>query len=187
MKTEFDKLLCERYPKLMVNRNKSMKETCMCWGFECGSGWFNILNMLMNNIQNHIDWSERNHQRDAEYNAMISQAMAGDITNLEKYFGGYLNAEERMQEALNRGLREVEPIVPQVTVDQVKEKFGSLRFYYSGGDPYIRGLVSMAESMSSVTCETCGNPAEVQNDGGWYRSICNACEEQKLLKQGYEE
>ena len=29
MKQELDKLLCERYPKMMVNRNKDMKETCM--------------------------------------------------------------------------------------------------------------------------------------------------------------
>ena len=50
MKQELDKLLCEKYPKMMVNRNKNMQETCMCWGFECGDGWFNILDQLMGNI-----------------------------------------------------------------------------------------------------------------------------------------
>jgi hypothetical protein len=154
MKQELDKLLCERYPKMMVNRNKDMKETCMCWGFECGDGWFNILDQLMGNIQHHIDWKNR-----------------------------------------------TEEVVPQVTLDQVKEKFGTLRFYYSGGDDYISGLVSMAESMSGVTCEGCGNPGK-QKGGGWIKTICEPCETKreaehtkrleeyefkKILKEGGEQ
>ena len=35
-----------------------------------------------------------------------------------------------------------------VEVDQVKEKFGQLRFYVTGDDDYVRGLVRMAESIS---------------------------------------
>lgn len=74
-------------------------------------------------------------------------------------------------------------VVPQVVVQQVKEKFGTLRFYYQGGDDYISGLVSMAESMSGVTCEGCGNPAttsEVDPEKGitgWIRTQCKPCEE----------
>ena len=108
----------------MVNRNKDMKETCMCWGFECGDGWFQILNQLMGNIQHHIDWKNKDGE-----------------------------------------------VVPQVTLDQVKEKFGRLRFYYTGGDDYVRGLVSMAESMSGITCEECGKPG-TQTSGGWIKTVC---------------
>lgn len=61
--------------------------------------------------------------------------------------------------------------VDQVVVDQVKEKFGTLRFYYHGGDDYISGLVSMAESMSGITCETCGKPG-TQTSGGWIKTAC---------------
>ena len=126
MKQELDTLLCERYPKLMVNRNLPMQETCMCWGFDCGDGWFNILDQLMGNIQHHIDWKNKK-----------------------------------------------EEVVAQVTLDQVKEKFGTLRFYYSGGDDYIDGLVTMAESMSGVTCEECGLPG-TQTQGGWIKTACAA-------------
>jgi len=66
----------------------------------------------------------------------------------------------------------VPELVPQVTLDQVKEKFGTLRFYYSGGDDYVRGMVNMSESMSAVTCETCGNAGELR-DEGWYYVSCN--------------
>ena len=128
MKQELDKLLCEKYPKMMVNRNKNMQETCMCWGFECGDGWYNILNQLMGNIQHHIDWKNRK-----------------------------------------------EEVVAQVTLDQVKEKFGTLRFYYSGGDDVIDGMVRMAEAMSGVTCEECSAPAQTHGPG-WIRTICEPCE-----------
>ena len=128
MRQELDSLLCEKYPKMMVNRNKHMQETCMCWGFECGDGWFNILDKLMGNIQHHIDWKNRK-----------------------------------------------EEVVAQVTLDQVKEKFGTLRFYYSGGDDAIDGMVRMAESMSGVTCEECSAPAQTHGPG-WIRTICEPCE-----------
>ena len=79
---------------------------------------------------------------------------------------------------------------PQVTIEQVKEKFGSLRFYYQGGDEYIMGLVSMAESMTGITCEECGNPGETRHDG-WVHVSCDACEakreEAKLLREGFEQ
>ena len=162
MRQELDKLLCEKYPKLMVNRNKPMIETCMCWGFECGDGWFNILDRLMGNIQHHIDWKEKQRQWAIDFNS----------------------------KAAPEAMREVPEIIPQVTLDQVKEKFGTLRFYYSGGDEYISGLVSMAESMSGVTCEECGSPGETKGQGGLV-TLCEthraAREEKNLIKQGFEQ
>ena len=147
MRQKLDKLLCEKYPKMMVNRNKDMKETCMCWGFECGDGWFNILDQLMGNIQHHIDWNNKNFEK------------------------GYKQYKQ----------------VPQVTLDQVKEKFGTLRFYYSGGDDEISGMVRMAESMSGVTCEGCGNLGE-RRGGGWVHTYCTPCEEaRELARKQYDE
>jgi len=86
-----------------------------------------------------------------------------------------------------------ETVVPQVVVQQVKEKFGTLRFYYQGGDEYIAGLVSMAESMSGVTCEKCGNPG-TRTGGSWVKTACKEHggidydeSEDEYLKQGFEE
>jgi hypothetical protein len=58
--------------------------------------------------------------------------------------------------------------------DQIKEKFGGLRAYYSGGDHYIRGLVSMAEMMSYKICEVCGNRGK-PNKSGWISTLCDSC------------
>ena len=183
MKQELDKLLCERYPKMMVNRNKPMKETCMCWGFECGDGWFNILNQLMSQIQHHIDWKEKQRAGAIKYNEMAAQAKAGNFDLFEETMKALPNdeyKEKRLAEIVAGDFRPVPESIPQVTLDQVKEKFGTLRFYYQGGDDYISGMVSLAESMTAVTCENCGNPGSCRG-GGWVHTYCTPCEEAREL------
>jgi hypothetical protein len=196
MKQELDEYLCKVYPKMMVNRNLHMTETCMCWGFECGDGWFPILNQLMCNIQHHIDWRVRQREVAIKFNEMTTQLKAGDSTLFDEAMKDVINQEykeQRRQELIEGSLREIPELVPQVTLDQVKEKFGTLRFYYSGGDDYISGLVSMAESMSGVTCETCGKPG-TSTGGGWIKTACKEHggqdfneSEEDYLKQGYEQ
>jgi hypothetical protein len=80
---------------------------------------------------------------------------------------------ERQQTKLYDWETEIVPPVPQVVAVQVKEKFGGLRFYYDGGDQYIRGVVSMACSLSNKTCEVCGNTGS-HTSGGWIRTLCEA-------------
>ncbi len=55
MNEMLDKKLCEAYPKIFVNRNASVQTTSMCWGFQHGDGWYNIINNLCRCIQHHID------------------------------------------------------------------------------------------------------------------------------------
>jgi len=196
MKRELDEYLCKVYPKMMVNRNKSMQETCMCWGFECGDGWFQILNQLMGNIQHHIDWKERQREVAIKFNRMSEQLKAGDSTLFDEEYKDLIGSdfkEKRRQELIDRYPILIPEPIPQVTLDQVKEKFGTLRFYYSGGDDYIRGMVSMAESMSGVTCETCGKPG-TRTGGSWIKTACKEHggidyeeSEEDYLKQGFEE
>ena len=188
MRQELDKLLCEKYPKMMVNRNKDMKETCMCWGFECGDGWFNILDQLMGSIQHHIDWKEKQRRWAIEYNEMAAQAKAGNFDLFEETTKAQPNdqyKEQRLAEIIAGDFRQVPESIPQVTLDQVKEKFGTLRFYYSGGDDYISGMVSLAESLTGVTCESCGNVGE-QRGGGWIHTYCTPCEEVREAKRAKE-
>jgi hypothetical protein len=204
MKQELDKLLCERYPKMMVNRNKPMMETCMCWGFECGNGWFNILDQLMGNIQHHIDWKVKQRDGAIKYNEMAAQAKVGNFELFKEDMKALIDdeyKEKRLGEIVAGDFREVPNLIPQVTLDQVKEKYGTLRFYYSGGDDVIDGMVRMAESMTEVTCEECGNVGE-RRGGGWIHTFCTPCEEarelarqkaneeyefKKLLKEGNEQ
>jgi hypothetical protein len=60
---------------------------------------------------------------------------------------------------------------PPVTIDQVKEKFGTLRFYYSGGDEHIASIVSFAEVLTGKVCEETGAPADLVRRGYWYKTL----------------
>jgi hypothetical protein len=85
-----------------------------------------------------------------------------------------------------------EQVCPQVVVEQVKEKFGGLRFYYEGGDEQIHGMVRMAEEWAGMSCEDCGAPGK-RRGGGWVRTLCdkheaerNARIEEQARKDGLE-
>jgi len=67
--------------------------------------------------------------------------------------------------------RETRPVVEQVVVAQIKEKFGGLRFYYEGGDEQISGMVRMAEAWASRACEECGAPGTAGGKG-WIKTLC---------------
>jgi hypothetical protein len=174
MKKDLDEMLCAAYPQLFVNRHADMQTTAMCWGFECGDGWYNIINNLCGNIQSHLDHAQKQRESAIKYNAMATQCKNGifDLFDEEyKKFTSQTFKDDRLNDIIQDDFRTVPDAVQQVVVLQVKEKFGTLRFYYSGGDDYIRGLTSMAESMSGVTCETCGNPGR-RVGGGWITTLC---------------
>lgn len=71
---------------------------------------------------------------------------------------------------------------PQVVVEQIKEKFGGLRFYYQGGDDQIHGMVRMAEAWASVACEECGSPGE-RRGGGWIKTLCDTHAQEREAKR----
>lgn len=67
-----------------------------------------------------------------------------------------------------------------VVASQIKEKFGTLRFYwYTDHDEShwdkIKAAVRKAESESARTCEQCGRPGREVNRGGWLSTMCMEC------------
>ena len=62
-----------------------------------------------------------------------------------------------------------------IKIKQIKEKFGTLNFYYEGGDTFISGLVCMTSQMSSKTCEVCGTMDNIGRTNGWVKYICQDC------------
>jgi hypothetical protein len=136
MNNELDAKLCKEFPEIFAQRNMSMQDTCLCWGFECGDGWYQIIHDLCSVIKNHI-WNLNN--------------------NID-----YKNKKEGKQE-------------PHVDCQatQVKEKFGTLRFYTNYEDDYIAGAISMAEHVSAHTCEVCGKQGRSRVNHGWHYVSCD--------------
>jgi hypothetical protein len=172
MRKELDEKLCSKYPKIFRDRRGNMQTTAMCWGFEHNDGWYNIIDKMCANIQHHINVS-RKHRFDAlVYNRTLCRVAKGDYTiynQLSKW------KQEQIDEALKDPepqLKKVPETCPQVVATQVKEKFGSLRFYYYGGDDIVAAFVNMAESMSHVMCEMCGAPGS-ERGGGWIQTLCD--------------
>jgi hypothetical protein len=69
-------------------------------------------------------------------------------------------------------------------VEQIKEKFGSLRFYaLPDGVPAhlheaFRDRITAAEAESCRTCEMCGAPGAIESrrpNGGWIKCLCPTC------------
>ena len=84
--------------------------------------------------------------------------------------------------------RKERPVIEQVVIEQIKEKFGGLRFYYQGGDDAIRGMVRMAEAWADHTCEECGKPGKSRNTG-WIKTLCDehAAEREARYKERFGE
>lgn len=61
---------------------------------------------------------------------------------------------------------------------QVKEKFGTLRFYMTYENDAISAAISVAESISHKTCETCGKPGTLRQ-GGWLLTLCDEHHEEE--------
>lgn len=61
---------------------------------------------------------------------------------------------------------------------QLKEKFATLRFYYSFEGAQFRTY----EAKSKTVCEKCGSTdsATIRRDFGWWRTLCKACYEKRM-------
>jgi hypothetical protein len=158
MNEELDKQLCEKYPLLFKDRNGDMRTTAMVWGFEHGDGWFNIIDVLCWHLHRKYDDAVSRHEH--------------LVTRLGKpLFGekGVAVTQEDVDDVKAKMEEEAEKVP---TVVQVKEKFGTLRFYVNGATEEQHHYISFAEAMSSRTCETCGSPGKRLG----HRWIYTSCE-----------
>jgi len=62
-----------------------------------------------------------------------------------------------------------------IKVNQIKEKFGGLRYYVSHGDDDVWDIIREAERKSYITCEMCGAPGKIDEEESWSRCRCEDC------------
>jgi hypothetical protein len=159
MRRELDAQLCEKYPLIFKDRNADMRTTAMCWGLECGDGWYNIIDILCGKLCS--EWlsakSRYDFIKDRVGEKMYGNASGDTITQ------GEID--------LRKQIMEEEASKVPVAV-QVKEKFGGLRFYVQAATDKHYNFISFAESMSYRTCEECGAPGKTYTDG-WHRTMCD--------------
>ena len=95
MKPELQNKLFEKYPKIFRQKDLDMKQTLMCWGMECGDGWYNIIDVLCCQVQNHLKHNLKKDQDPAAVNVEAVQVK-------EKYGGlrFYYNGGDEFIEGL---------------------------------------------------------------------------------------
>jgi hypothetical protein len=95
---------------------------------------------------------------------------------------GYPGCEEGWRDLLERACGRIEAALAEggtFYVFQIKEKFGTLRFYWYGDvspetKSKIDEAIALAEARSACTCETCGEPGRLHQISGWYKTACSA-------------
>ncbi len=80
------------------------------------------------------------------------------------------NLSQKLENLINENNSEEEDFFSYAI--QVKEKYGSLRFYMSYATEEMFKLIDIAEKESKNTCEVCGKFGKL-NDGPWYQTLCS--------------
>ena len=75
----------------------------------------------------------------------------------------------------NKWLKEGEKPYPQIEAQQIKEKFGGLRFYINGARSEENAIIQFAENLSFNICEKCGSTDNVSQTKGWITTLCKKC------------
>ena len=172
MNLELESKLVKKYPKSFRDIYSDPKKSCMAFGCDHGDGWYSILNAAFSSLKD-------------KYDRYITDMDTSNST-LIKYH------------------------IPHVVAKQIKEKYGRLVIYWDLSFPraftrlckkypktmdkiitefygYIDGVIRMAEQVSVVTCEECGNPGSLCTTSGdyrgWHKTLCPICEKKYNYKK----
>ena len=180
MKAELQNKLIQKYPKLFqdVLDGKGPTETLMCFGCECGDGWYDLLDSTLAAIYNHCENEERRREerfKEKHTFRYWRRAWFDLKWTLRQWWYNWFPAEGDDYEFFR--------------LSQVKEKYGGLEVYTWSCDDFVDGAVSVAENMSLKLCEKCGDPGQpnyldengehIPDFGGWIRTRCKNDEEDR--------
>jgi hypothetical protein len=185
---ELEKKLFEKYPKIFADANKSPQESCMAFGLEVGDGWYNLIDILCEALTYTFTTSIEVDEEDGKRLGLEANRWKND--DKDRYFF------------------KVE--APQVVASQVKEKFGTLRFYYhlkfdeantslaaTKKYPdlekinrrycdYIDGIIHFADIASAHVCEVSGEKGELMVRGGCFKTFSQKVVNESQKLDGYK-
>jgi ribosomal protein L37AE/L43A len=98
-------------------------------------------------------------------------------TKYNKWFG--FECEDGWYEMLNEMSEKIQEVIKNNNfhsfgVFQVKEKFGSLRYYTMGSIPEIDEIIDEYEEKSCHICEVCGKTGTIRNISKyWLKCVCD--------------
>lgn len=149
---EFDNYICKKYPVMFEGRKKSMRESCLFFGFEIGKGWYWILADLCEKL-------------DVIYKKTGIYAPFSQVK--EKYgeacFYHGVEMKSNIFQRLYRRLRR-------------RDWYGRDEKKFRAWSEIIDTLCSEAEELSSYICDSCGESIDGPiRIGTWYYGTCEEC------------
>lgn len=138
----------EEYNKLVALEPKYFKN--LSYGIEfSGDGWAPLITYI-------VECAKAEESRAAYYKALLTSSL--------------IKRERIISEAINLA---IEYNSFNFYFTQIKEKFGTLRVYYSSGNQRLDQIISAVEFVSSSTCVRCGIVSSKKKHK--YTNMCEEC------------
>lgn len=196
MEEDFEMRLMNKYPSLF-SKNELGELECPC-GIWVPQGWEKTVDSLCGAI---VDYTTLTYRQGQEILSkkyylwhvphFLFKKIHYKIINLFPKLNGYelnkpfYNFLHKLSANALKHAKWIKIYPPAVKIEQIKEKYASLRFYYTGGDKQVEGMVHMAEYLCSKTCEASGEEGALCIRGGWLRTLSPKLLEQEPYK-GYK-
>ena len=113
------------------------------------------------------------HEEFDEYLISID-GLISNYTGTKITSHGFFEVGDGWLELIKNLIQELISIGWDKNIDQVKEKFGELRFYSNLNDEMYE-IVKKYCKLSKITCDKCGLPGEIISNKGWLRCTCENC------------
>lgn len=158
MKKELVVELIKRYPELFME---------VSFDISCGDGWFNIIDMICLEL-----YSDYNSAK-----SIYETCLQNTGTKLYPWIESSPLVTAAMIKDSYEEMHKRFLALPKIS--QIKEKFGSLRFYASGVCESTQHKIQFAELLSTKVCEVCGSSAPNQvmcYSVGYRKTLCNSCQ-----------
>ena len=84
MNPELDVKLCDKYPAIFRDRHGDIQSSCMPWGFECGDGWYWLIDRLCGCVQSYTKANSRLNDIPQVVATQVKEKFGG----LRFYYGG---------------------------------------------------------------------------------------------------
>jgi hypothetical protein len=225
MKRELEEKLWKEFPLLYSGRTDPITQNLMGFGFECGSGWYQLIYNLSSQLEvliqkSIIDSKDRycytchcsisKHYGSMTskpgkclhvgkivqfkyliprprmfYNKRLSITFNNKINNVIRKLYTPINfINTTYRKIYNYFYYELEAChceefkLDHIRATQVKEKYGTLRFYLSASTDEMENIIDEAERLSAITCEQCGADAKLRGTS-WVTTLCDQCYEKE--------
>lgn len=217
MNEELTKKLWTKYPLLYEDKDGSIRDTLIPFGFSCGDGWYDLINELSAALEKEIREYKKQYpdlecetcwcSKEEHYGCKSpypGKCLAVKKVGTKYQFGvkifkfkpKWLSSKLTKLFYFCRATRN--KILglffykyqvcycekyrhPHPRASQVKEKWGTLRFYITHGTDKMYDLISEAERKSATICESCGQPGTLRGSS-WVETLCDECNEGRFLK-----